>query len=197
MTTDDMTPDDMTPDDMAQSAAMACVLARCSRYVPKLSSWRRWNPSPDPAARGADVDASYTTRQVGDGPHWKERRCADSLGCCCSPLLPALHRGRPRRTGSLCWSAAIDAPASAAITGAAQWAKDHPDAVVKVIGYADPTGSGAANENMSHTRAQVVADQLVTDGVDRNRIGLGAEGATGFALTSQESRRVEIVIGGP
>jgi len=95
------------------------------------------------------------------------------------------------------WSAAIDAPASTAITGAAQWAKDHPDAVVKVIGYADPTGSGAANDSMSQTRAQVVADQLVTDGVDRNRIGLGAEGATGFTQTSQESRRVEIVIGGP
>jgi outer membrane protein OmpA-like peptidoglycan-associated protein len=49
---------------------------------------------------------------------------------------------------------------------------------------------------MSRTRAQVVADQLVTDGIDRSRIVVGAQGATGFTMTSQESRRVEIAIGG-
>ena len=57
----------------------------------------------------------------------------------------------------------------------------------------------AARRQREHvaTRAQVVADQLVTDGVDRSRIVIGAQGATGFTLTSQESRRVEIAIGGP
>ena len=95
------------------------------------------------------------------------------------------------------WSAAIDPAAASAIGAAAQWAKDHPDAAIKVTGYADPTGSAAANDYMSRTRAQVVADQLVTDGVDRDRIVLGAQGATDFTLTSQESRRVEIAIGGP
>jgi outer membrane protein OmpA-like peptidoglycan-associated protein len=94
------------------------------------------------------------------------------------------------------WSAAIDAPASSAITAAAQWAKDHPTDAIKVTGYADPTGSVAANDYMSRTRAQVVADQLVTDGIDRSRIVIGAQGATGFTQTSQESRRVEIAIGG-
>src|SRR5271154_1570970 len=84
------------------------------------------------------------------------------------------------------WSAAIDNPASNAITSAAQWAKDHPGDPIKVTGYADPTGSVEANEYMSRTRAQVVADQLVTDGVDRSRIVIGAQGATGFTQTSQE-----------
>ncbi len=95
------------------------------------------------------------------------------------------------------WSAAIDPPALAVIGVAAQSAKDHPGAPVKVSGYADPTGSAAANHYLSLTRAQVVVDQLVADGVDAGRIGMDAEGATGFALTSQESRRVGIVIGGP
>jgi outer membrane protein OmpA-like peptidoglycan-associated protein len=94
------------------------------------------------------------------------------------------------------WSAAIDPPALKAIGAAAQFAKDHPDAVVKVTGYADPTGSAAANDYMSRARAQVVADQLVTNGVDRARVVIGAQGATDFTLTSQESRRVEIAIGG-
>ncbi len=95
------------------------------------------------------------------------------------------------------WSAAIDPAAANAISGAAQWAKDHPGAAVKVTGYADPTGSAAANDYMSLTRAQVVSDQLVTDGVDRARLVLSAHGATDFTLTSQESRRVEIAISGP
>jgi outer membrane protein OmpA-like peptidoglycan-associated protein len=94
------------------------------------------------------------------------------------------------------WSAAIDPAATGAISTAAQWAKDHPGTAIKVTGYADPTGSAAANDFLSHTRAQVVADQLVTDGVDQSRIAIGAQGATGFTLTSQESRRVEIAIGG-
>ena len=95
------------------------------------------------------------------------------------------------------WSAALDPPAVAVVRGAEQWAQDHPDAVVKVIGYADPKGSLAANDYMSLTRAQVVSDRLVADGLDRARIVLGAHGATDFTLTSQESRRVEIAIGGP
>ena len=95
------------------------------------------------------------------------------------------------------WSAAIGPEAEKAITAAAQYAKDHPTDAVKVTGYADPTGSAAANVYMSHARAQVVADQLVTDGVDKSRIAVDAAGATAFTLTSQESRRVGIVIGGP
>lgn len=94
------------------------------------------------------------------------------------------------------WSAALDPSATAAISAAAQWAKDHPGLPLKITGFADPTGSAQANDDMSLTRAQVVADQLVTDGVDRGRIVLSAHGITNFALTSQESRRVEIAIGG-
>ena len=95
------------------------------------------------------------------------------------------------------WSAKIDPQAASAISSAAQWAKDHPGDGVKVTGYADPTGSAEANEYMSRTRAHRVADELVADGVDRGRIVLGAKGATAFTLTSQESRRAEIAIGGP
>ncbi len=95
------------------------------------------------------------------------------------------------------WSAAIDPPAASAISTAAQWAKDHPSAAIKVAGYADPTGSAVANDYLSRARAQVVADQLVADGVDQGRISVAAHGSVDFTLTSQESRRVEIGIGGP
>jgi outer membrane protein OmpA-like peptidoglycan-associated protein len=94
------------------------------------------------------------------------------------------------------WSAALDPPAQAGVATAAQWAKEHPGQVVTVAGFADPEGSSQANFGISRTRAQVVVDQLVRDGVARNRIRLTAHGPTDFTLTSLESRRVEIAIAG-
>jgi outer membrane protein OmpA-like peptidoglycan-associated protein len=93
------------------------------------------------------------------------------------------------------WSAALDDSAQAVITQAADWVKSHPGNIAHVSGFADPTGSKQANVMMSDLRAQVVADQLQTDGIDPQRIRQRGHGAVQFALTSQESRRVEISIG--
>jgi outer membrane protein OmpA-like peptidoglycan-associated protein len=147
---------------------------------------------------GADVDALFTTRQVGGGSAWKETAMR-RVACLLLFTVAACTATGPTTAQKFIvffqeWSAAIDAPAATAITSAAQYAKDHPGAEVSVIGYADPTGSATANEYMSHTRAQVVTDQLVADGVQRARINIAAQGATGFTQTSQESRRVEIAV---
>jgi outer membrane protein OmpA-like peptidoglycan-associated protein len=93
------------------------------------------------------------------------------------------------------WSAALDDSAQAVITQAAEWVKSHPGNIAHVSGFADPTGSKQANVMMSDLRAQVVADQLQTDGIDPRRVRQRGHGAVQFALTSQESRRVEISIG--
>jgi outer membrane protein OmpA-like peptidoglycan-associated protein len=92
------------------------------------------------------------------------------------------------------WSAALDDAAQSVITQAAGYVKAHPDNVVHVGGFADPTGSKKANVLMSELRAQVVVDQLQGDGVDQVRIRQRGHGSVQFALTSQESRRVEISI---
>jgi len=97
--------------------------------------------------------------------------------------------------------AAAHPPASAevrakrAVSPRAKWAADHPNQSVAVNGFADPEGSKQANIDISRTRAQLVVDQLVKDGVSQQRIRLGAKGPTDFTLSSQESRRVEIAIG--
>ena len=93
------------------------------------------------------------------------------------------------------WSAALDDSAQSVITQAAEWAKSHPGNVAHVSGFADPTGSKQANILMSDLRAQVVVDQLQTDGVDPKRIRQRGHGSVQFALSSQESRRVEVSIG--
>ena len=94
------------------------------------------------------------------------------------------------------WSAALDDNAQDVITHAADLAKTQPTAVVHVNGFADPTGSKRANELLTDLRAQMVADQLQSDGIDPKRIRQRGHGSVQYALTSQESRRVEISIGG-
>ena len=93
------------------------------------------------------------------------------------------------------WSAALDDSAQDVITHAANVAKAQPNAVIHVNAFADPTGSKRANELLTDLRAQMVADQLQTDGIDPKRIRQRGHGSVQYALTSQESRRVEISIG--
>lgn len=94
------------------------------------------------------------------------------------------------------WSANLDAEAQGAVDAAAAIVKAHPGVPVSVIGYADPEGSPQANIEISRLRAQVVVDALVKDGVPAEQITRQAKGATSFVNTSQESRRVEVVVNG-
>ena len=79
------------------------------------------------------------------------------------------------------YSAALDAPALHTIgivaQAAAAFARTYaPNARVIITGAADNVGSPQANKLLSETRAQIVADQLVADGISRHRIkqrGLG------------------------
>jgi outer membrane protein OmpA-like peptidoglycan-associated protein len=94
------------------------------------------------------------------------------------------------------WSAVIDQDAENAIQHAANLAKASTSHKVTVRGYADTTGSAAANKLLSELRAQVVSDQLIEDGVPPAAISQDAMGETPAPADSlQESRRVSISIG--
>jgi len=93
------------------------------------------------------------------------------------------------------WSAKLDDPAMKAIQGAADWAKQHPDKPLTVIGYASTVGGTQANDDLSKLRAQMVSDTLVADGVAAARIRRHAMGAVDYTLDPQETRRVEIALG--
>jgi outer membrane protein OmpA-like peptidoglycan-associated protein len=95
------------------------------------------------------------------------------------------------------WSAALDNNAQTVIGNAASWVKAHPGNIAHVNGFADPTGSREANTLLSELRAQVVVDQLQSDGISPGQIQQTGHGSVQFALTSQESRRVEISISRP
>ncbi len=98
------------------------------------------------------------------------------------------------------WSAAIDSHGASTIAIAAKAALAHPKDPVIVTGSADTVGGAAANQDIAQTRAQVVADALVADGVPRSRIATVATGALSAPGTApgsyaQFSRRVLIKVG--
>lgn len=92
------------------------------------------------------------------------------------------------------WSAAVDPDAQKAISEAAKWLREHPQQVVNVAGYASTVGGKRANALLSDLRAQVVVDQLKSEGVPDKIIRLLPKGATTYAESPMESRRVEIFI---
>jgi outer membrane protein OmpA-like peptidoglycan-associated protein len=70
-------------------------------------------------------------------------------------------------------------------------------AVVKVTGYADPTGSHDYNSALSRQRAEDVARELVAAGVSREKIQVEARGEVppvAEPVSGAERRRVEIVV---
>jgi outer membrane protein OmpA-like peptidoglycan-associated protein len=116
-------------------------------------------------------------------------------GCAMTPAT-ATPPGRKYVVFFQEWSAGLDAPALQTIAAAAAAAAKDTGASVTVTGYADPLGSVQANIFLTETRAQVVIDQLTADGVAPGRIRRVAAGKVPYQLTSQESRRVVISVGG-
>lgn len=121
-----------------------------------------------------------------------------SVAACTMPRHAAVpESGRVYPVYFQPWSAQLDTTALHTVSNAAAEAKEHAELPVAVAGFADPTGSSQANVDMSRTRAQVVTDQLVADGVAPKRIRRTVHGATDYTLNAQETRRVDIAVGTP
>lgn len=94
------------------------------------------------------------------------------------------------------WSAKLGSTGTQAVAQAAENARSHPGVPVLVTGFAaNDAGSPTANVLMSRTRAQIVVDELVKDGVEASRIKGTAVGGSSFALDPIEARRVTISVG--
>ena len=76
----------------------------------------------------------------------------------------------------------------------------HPERSVKISGHTDNTGSEGHNLTLSKRRAEVVAEYLVNNGVDINRVetfGLGSAKPIAINTTDEgrkKNRRVELLI---
>ncbi|MDD2704069.1 MAG: OmpA family protein [Acidocella sp.] len=100
------------------------------------------------------------------------------------------------------FSAALDGPAQNTIAALAKAANAAPDKSVIVTGAADGVGGAKLNEDISATRAQMVADTLVQDGVAPERIVIRSVGSTPAlapvpeGTPVQSARRVLVQLGG-
>jgi cytochrome c oxidase subunit II len=92
-------------------------------------------------------------------------------------------------------SAQMDDAATGVLSGAADWAKRHPDMPVVVASYTDPYGTQKVNADFTRLREQAVVDGLVANGVLATRIQRREIGSVNFQIDAQESRRVEITVG--
>jgi outer membrane protein OmpA-like peptidoglycan-associated protein len=95
------------------------------------------------------------------------------------------------------WSAALDDAAQGVIRQAADFAKANPAMRVQVTGFADQTGSQKANILLSELRAQMVVDQLTSDGVAPQSMSDVGAGSVQSVFTNQESRRVQVSFTSP
>ena len=106
------------------------------------------------------------------------------------------------RVGELCeidfpaGSARILAPGATAELGeVAGWAKDNPDGLIVLDGFADRGSEGTPPERvrLSMQRAAAVRDELVSAGVDRDRIVVaGFGGDSGQRASAAQNRRVTV-----
>lgn len=77
--------------------------------------------------------------------------------------------------------------------------QDHRDWNLLVVGHADAQGSAGGNETIAQQRAQIVADYLTTQGVERSRLRMGAMGdrqptASNAATSGRaENGRVDLI----
>ncbi len=88
----------------------------------------------------------------------------------------------------------------AMLTPIVEYLVSHPDRSVKISGYTDNTGSEQHNLTLSKRRSDVVAEYLVGNGIDPNRLetfGLGSEKPIASNTTDEgrrKNRRVELLI---
>ncbi|MFN3270570.1 MAG: OmpA family protein, partial [Candidatus Kapaibacteriota bacterium] len=78
--------------------------------------------------------------------------------------------------------------------------KERPELIVEISGHTDSIGSDAYNLNLSRLRAKSVADYLISNGIDPNRLQIRGYGSK-FPVESNETeegrqmnRRVEFKI---
>jgi outer membrane protein OmpA-like peptidoglycan-associated protein len=74
-------------------------------------------------------------------------------------------------------SASIGPNASRAVDDLAAMLQAYPSARVRVMGHADATGTGGANQVLSDSRATAIKDALVAKGIAADRIDTAGEGA--------------------
>ena len=92
------------------------------------------------------------------------------------------------------FSANITPQAQSVIDEAAAKAQATHATAIRIEAHASATGSPAANQKLTETRAQVVADALQKNGIDPAMLRQVAAGQTPTGDTGVTDRRVDVVL---
>jgi outer membrane protein OmpA-like peptidoglycan-associated protein len=92
------------------------------------------------------------------------------------------------------FSADLSPDALRTINDAAKRARDINARRIRIEGRASATGSPEANKKLAETRTQVVADELMKDGIPKPMIWQVPIGQTGSGDPGVAERRVDIVL---
>ena len=97
-------------------------------------------------------------------------------------------------------SAEVKPETAALLTELVQFMNQYPQAQVIVTGYTDSSGPAEYNQQLSEKRAQAVAEAVVGQGIDANRVSYRGEGENNPIASNSTSegraqnRRVEILV---
>ena len=72
--------------------------------------------------------------------------------------------------------------------------ESHPEATVEIVGWADPTGSVAANRIVTQRRADNVAGYLIREGFPAGQISARGAGIDTAASDPQQARRANVTV---
>ncbi len=92
------------------------------------------------------------------------------------------------------FSADLSGDATRTVTEAAKSFRDNAARAIRIEGRASATGSVEVNKKLAATRTQIVADELVKDGIERSKLRQVDIGETGSNDPSVAERRVDIVL---
>lgn len=112
----------------------------------------------------------------------------------CAPMGPATQDGERFLVYFDEFSANITPQAQSVIDDAAAKAQATHARGIRIEAHASATGSSAANQKLTETRAQVVADALQQKGINPATIRQVAAGQTPTGDVSVADRRVDIVL---
>lgn len=124
---------------------------------------------------GCASDYNYNTFPDGQGSPWRMTQSGHEIDY--EMLDEVLFRND---------SAELSDHAARVIADLAKEARNHPGAAIAVDGFTDTLGTPEHNLDLSHARAQSVADALMEDGVNGRRIETHGLGETHLAVPTAD-----------
>jgi OOP family OmpA-OmpF porin len=148
-------------------------------------------PEPVVAKAESDTDGDGVVDSKDECPDTPKGYQVDTKGC---PSSVTLHINFDFASNSISSSADKD------VTELTQFMKNNPASAISIIGHTDNVGIDARNQPRSEARARALADKLIANGIDANRIKTSGKSSNEPVASNEtdegraKNRRIEVEI---